>query len=116
MPEFLKDLDQFLKKSYPDFENVVFGHLGDGNLHINILKPENLEEESFLKKCEKASLDLFELVKKYEGAISAEHGVGLLKKPYLSFSLSPEEIKVMQDLKKVFDPSNILNPGKIFDL
>ena len=55
-------------------------------------------------------------MKKYEGAISAEHGVGLLKKPYLDYSLSPEELNIMKDLKKVFDPENILNPGKIFDL
>ena len=116
MTDFLKDLEKLLSQKYPDFEVVVFGHLGDGNLHINILKPENLSKESFIKECEKAGQALFELVKKYEGSISAEHGVGLLKKDYLSYSCSNEEIQIMKQLKKIFDPDNILNPGKIFDL
>ena len=116
MTDFLQDLEKLLGESYPDFEVVVFGHLGDGNLHINILKPENIKRERFIKDCEKAGQVLFELVKKYEGSISAEHGVGLLKKDYLSYSCSKEEIQIMKNLKKVFDPDNILNPGKIFDL
>ena len=114
--DFLKDLDKLLNRSYPNFEVIIFGHLGDGNLHINILKPDNLLRESFIKECEKVNKILFELVKKYEGSISAEHGVGLLKKEYLSYSCSIEEIRAMKNLKKIFDPDNILNPGKIFDL
>ena len=116
MIDFLKDLEALLGLHYPHFENIIFGHLGDGNLHINILKPEHLLKEDFIKECEKATQTLFELVKKYEGSISAEHGVGLLKKEYLSYSRSKEEIKAMKSLKKIFDPDNILNPGKIFDL
>jgi len=112
---FLKDLDELLKKHYPDFENIIFGHLGDGNLHINILKPEKWEKEDFIKKCEQVNEVLFGLVKKYQGSISAEHGVGLLKKPYLKYSCSKEELSLMKGLKKLFDPDNILNPGKIFD-
>ena len=114
--EFLKDLEKLLKLNYPHFEVITFGHLGDGNLHINILKPDKLPRDQFIKECEKASQILFELIKKYEGSISAEHGVGLLKKDYLSYSRSQEEIKIMKSLKKIFDPDNILNPGKIFDL
>ena len=115
MMSFFKNLEQFLKHHYPQFESLVFGHLGDGNLHINILKPKNIKAEAFNKQCEKVSEDLFSLVKKYEGSISAEHGVGLLKKPYLHYSCSPEELKIMKSLKKLFDPDNVLNPGKIFD-
>ena len=114
--DFLKDLEHLFNIHYPDFEVITFGHLGDGNLHINILKPDNLSRENFIKKCEKVNTTLFELVKKYEGSISAEHGVGLLKKDYLSYSCSQEEINTMKNLKKIFDPDNILNPGKIFDL
>ena len=114
--DFLKDLEELLNTHYPDFENILFGHLGDGNLHINILKPKDLPRETFIKECEKVSQILFELVQKYEGSISAEHGVGLLKKEYLKYTCSKEEIQAMKDLKKVFDPDNILNPGKIFDL
>ena len=116
MTDFLNKLEQLLKKHYPHFKNVVFGHLGDGNLHINILKPEEWRREDFIKQCEKVNDILFDLVQKYQGAISAEHGVGLLKKPYLKYSCSKEELVIMKGLKKLFDPDNILNPGKIFDL
>lgn len=116
MTDFFKDLEGLLSKHYPDFENVVFGHLGDGNLHINILKPEVLEKKDFVKECEKVNKILFGLVKKYGGSISAEHGVGLLKKPYLQYSCSKEELAIMKGIKRLFDPDNILNPGKVFDL
>ena len=116
MVEFLDEMEECLKKQYPEFEVIWFGHIGDGNLHINILKPKNLEKDSFLKQCEKASAILFSLVKKYQGTISAEHGIGLLKKPYLNYTRSKEEIELMKKTKRVFDPDEILNPGKIFDL
>ena len=116
MKNFLKELDQLLKKHYPEFENIVFGHLGDGNLHINILKPEAWKREDFIKQCEKLNKLLFALVRKHKGSISAEHGIGLLKKDYLPYSCSQEEITLMKGIKKLFDPDNILNPGKIFDL
>ena len=116
MTAFLKDLDKLLASQYPEFENVLFGHLGDGNLHINILKPETWEREAFIKECEKVNETLFSLIQEYEGSISAEHGVGLLKKEYLPYSCSREEIEMMKGIKKTFDPAGILNPGKIFDL
>jgi len=116
MPDFLKELDKLLTEYYPDFESILFGHLGDGNLHINILKPEELKKEDFIKECEIVNLILFDLIQKYEGSVSAEHGVVLLKKDYLSYSCSFEEINLMKELKKILDPDNILNPGKIFDL
>ena len=114
--DFLEDLDTLLKKCYPDFQILIFGHLGDGNLHINILKPDTWEREPFVLHCENLNPHLFSLVKQYQGAISAEHGVGLLKKPYLHYSCSKEEIHFMKGIKKVFDPYHILNPGKIFNL
>jgi FAD/FMN-containing dehydrogenase len=95
---------------------VWFGHVGDGNLHINILKPENLDMKVFLETCRKVDVALFEIVRKYSGSISAEHGVGLSKKDFLEYSRSPEEIQIMRSIKKIFDPDGILNPGKIFDL
>ena len=116
MSDFLKDLNQLFKTHYPGFEVVLFGHLGDGNLHINILRPEGMSKAQFIEKCEEANISLFTLIQKYRGSISAEHGVGLLKKPYLGYSVSPEELNIMKSLKKIFDPDNILNPGKIFDL
>ena len=116
MKAFLKDLSSFLIKQYPDCESVIFGHLGDGNLHINILKPEKWEKGQFIKYCEKRNENLFKLVQQYEGSISAEHGVGLLKKSYLQYSRSKKEIALMKQIKSVFDPDHILNPGKVFDL
>ena len=102
MMNFLKELEALLKRHYPDFENVVFGHLGDGNLHINILKPEKHKRENFIKQCEKVNEDLFSLVQKYQGSISAEHGVGLLKKPYLQLFLLKGGAGYYEKFKKNF--------------
>lgn len=113
--DFLTQTQDLLKKSYPDFKVIWFGHIGDGNLHINILKPKNMAPTEFVDKCQSVNLMLFELIKSFHGSISAEHGVGLLKKPYLAFSKSPQEIQIMKQIKAVFDPDGILNPGKIFD-
>lgn len=116
MSNFINEMNLILEKSYPDFPVVWFGHFGDGNLHINILKPKDLDKKDFIKECEKVNEILFSLVQKFEGTISAEHGVGLLKKAYLPYSCSQEEIYNMKQIKKVFDPQSILNKGKIFDL
>ena len=115
LADFLSEMKQVLTKEYPDFRVVWFGHVGDGNLHINILKPDKMDKGDFLKKCEQVNTLLFSVIKKYRGSISAEHGVGLLKKPYLSYSRSSEELVYMKQVKKIFDPKGILNPGKIFD-
>lgn len=116
MSQFIEEMENLLQKHYPDFDQVWFGHFGDGNLHINILKPKNLTKKDFIQKCERVNGLLFALVQKFGGTISAEHGVGLLKKPYLSYSSSSQEIEIMKNLKKVFDPDNLMNVGKIFDL
>lgn len=115
VPEFLEKVDAALKANYPDFEVVWFGHIGDGNMHINILKPESLPKDQFLQKCIGVSDILFRIIKDLDGSISAEHGVGLVKKPFLAFSRDPIEIILMKEIKKVFDPDNILNPGKVLD-
>lgn len=115
VPSFLDQVDAALKANYPDFDVVWFGHIGDGNMHINILKPEGLARDEFLERCAGVNKILFEIIEKLGGSVSAEHGVGLVKKPYLHHSRSHAEIKVMKGLKRVFDPDGILNPGKIFD-
>ncbi len=114
IPAFLAEVEKVVNDNYPDFEIIWFGHIGDGNVHLNILKPENLSREAFLSKCSQVSQWVFEIVQSYEGSISAEHGVGLLKKDYLSYSRSEAEIDYMRAIKKVFDPAGIMNPGKIF--
>jgi glycolate oxidase subunit GlcD len=115
VPAFLKETDAVLKQNYPDFKVVWFGHIGDGNMHINILKPEGLDRETFLKRCKGADSLLFTVIQKLGGSVSAEHGVGLTKKPFLTYTRTKEEIELMKGVKKVFDPDGILNPGKIFD-
>ncbi|AKX44957.1 FAD-linked oxidase [Thiopseudomonas alkaliphila] len=114
VPAFLKDIDQIVEQNYPDFEVVWFGHIGDGNLHLNILKPDAMEKDEFFAKCATVNQWVFETVEKYNGSISAEHGVGMTKRDYLHYSRSAAEIQLMQAVKAVFDPNGIMNPGKIF--
>ena len=115
IPAFLHEISALVAKNYPDFEIIWFGHIGDGNLHLNILKPENLSQADFYARCHGVSRQVFEVVQRYGGTISAEHGVGLLKKDYLPYSRSAAEIALMRAIKHSFDPKGILNPGKIFD-
>ena len=98
-----------------NFEVVWYGHIGDGNLHLNILKPKELSSEDFAEKCKGVSDKIGRLVSKYQGSISAEQGVGLLKKDYLHYSKSETEINLMRSVKNIFDPNGILNPGKLFN-
>jgi len=82
---------------------------------VNTMKPQTLGKEEFIQICKEMDEKLFSLVKKHQGSISAEHGIGLLKKSALHFSRSPAELALMKQIKKVFDPDHLLNPGKIFD-
>ncbi len=114
MEAFLNDMETLLAEKYPNFEIALFGHIGDGNLHLNILKPETMSNSEFFEACKKVDPQMFQLIQKYNGSISAEHGIGLLKKDFLEFSRSTTEIEYMKAIKKVFDPKGILNPEKIF--
>ena len=115
VPAYLEDLDQLVKLRYPDFEVLWYGHAGDGNLHMNILKPENMAVEEFEEICGHVNPEIFSLTRSHHGSISAEHGIGLLKKPYLSYTRSKADIERMRGIKAVFDPMNIMNPGKLLD-
>jgi FAD/FMN-containing dehydrogenase len=115
VPAFLREVDDIVTRQYPDFEIIWFGHIGDGNVHLNILKPSDLDKAVFFKQCAQVSLDIFACVQRFGGSISAEHGVGLLKKPFLSYSRDAAEIAYMHAMKRVFDPKGIMNPGKILD-
>lgn len=113
VPEYLQALDRLVREKYPDFEVLWYGHIGDGNLHMNILKPGQMPLEEFEKKCAAVNTEVFELTRSHLGSISAEHGIGLLKQPYLGFSRSAAEIERMRGIKLVFDPAGIMNPGKL---
>ncbi|MCP5050669.1 MAG: FAD-binding oxidoreductase, partial [bacterium] len=90
IPRFLRELNAIVIKEYPDFEVLWYGHIADGNLHLNILKPRNMTVRDFESRCKPVNTLVFDVVKKYYGSVSAEHGVGLLKKPYLNYSRSPK--------------------------
>ncbi|MGX5201764.1 FAD-binding oxidoreductase [Aliikangiella sp. IMCC44632] len=112
--EFLTQVDEFVNRHYPSFENIWFGHIGDGNLHLNILKPAAMDLDTFKAECAQANPQIFDILKSFNGSISAEHGVGLLKKDYLHYSRSQAELRLMSQIKTTFDPDNRLNPGKLF--
>jgi glycolate oxidase subunit GlcD len=113
MEAFLKDMQALLDAKYSGFEIALFGHIGDGNLHLNIVKPKDLSDTEFFQRCKSVDPEMFSLIQKHKGSISAEHGIGLLKKDYLGFSRSPEEIATMKAIKQAFDPKNLMNPGKV---
>ena len=114
IPAFLGEVEALVNKNYPEFEIIWYGHIGDGNVHLNVLKPDTLPMEEFQQRCSEVSKWVFEIVQRYGGSISAEHGVGLLKKDYLHYSRSELEVSIMRQIKKAFDPLSIMNPGKIF--
>jgi FAD/FMN-containing dehydrogenase len=112
---FTHDLDELFAARYPDWEICLFGHVGDGNLHINVMKPESMDRDRFFATTKEVDRDLFALVERHGGSISAEHGIGLLKKPFLRFTRSEAELAAMRAVKNALDPNGILNPGKILD-
>jgi len=91
---------------------LTFGHAGDGNIHVNIMVDKDNQEE--YQKGQTAKRLLFEHVMSLSGTLSGEHGIGITKAPYLSLELDETSLALMQSIKSVFDPNNILNPGKIF--
>lgn len=94
------------------FKSVCYGHAGDGNLHVNIIKGE-LSDDVWETELPKGITEIFELCKSLGGTISGEHGIGLVQKNYLPIVFPPHQIQLMQNIKKLFDPSLILNPGKM---
>jgi len=113
VPEFLRRMDALMTEVCPEFEVVWYGHIGDGNLHMNILKPGDMNLEDFESRAHGISEKTYALTRDVGGSISAEHGIGLLKQPWLSFCHSPGEIGLMQAIKSSFDPAGIFNPGKL---
>jgi FAD/FMN-containing dehydrogenase len=115
VPEFLLQVELVVSKHYPDFDIIWYGHIGDGNLHLNILKPAGMEKQAFFANCARVSEEIFEIVGRMGGSISAEHGVGLAKKAALTYSRSESEVAYLRGMKEVFDPNGVMNPGKLFD-
>ncbi len=114
VPAFLHEMQALLAREYPRAEVVWFGHIGDGNLHINVLRPDELAEEAFIAQCEHVTALLAATLQRHGGSISAEHGIGLVKRAYLESTRSAAEIALMRGVRQVFDPNGVLNPGKLF--
>ena len=112
LPFLLKGVKD-IGKAY-HFKSVCYGHAGDGNLHVNIIKGD-MPDFDWENELPKAIREIFELCKKLGGTISGEHGIGLVQKQYMDVMFSEKQMELMKNIKKVFDPNGILNPGKIFD-
>lgn len=111
LPELIIGIKDIGKKY--GFNSVCYGHLGDGNLHVNIMK-EDMPEERWHTDVVDGIGDIFRLTVRLGGTLSGEHGIGIAKKPYMSIAMPEVNLNLMRGIKKVFDPNGILNPGKIF--
>lgn len=110
LPTLLKGIKEIGKKY--GFHSVCYGHAGDGNLHVNIVKQE-MTDDAWKTEVPKGIVEIFELTKSLKGTISGEHGIGYVQKNYLPIVFSDVELHLMKGIKKLFDPKGILNPGKI---
>lgn len=111
LPKLLKGVKEIGNKY--GFQSVCYGHAGDGNLHINIVKGE-MTDENWKTEVPKGITEIFELTVALKGTLSGEHGIGYVQKNFMPIAFSEIELQLMKGIKKVFDPNNILNPGKIF--
>ncbi len=95
------------------FQSVCYGHAGDGNLHVNIVKGD-LSDEAWDTEVTKGIREIFELTVSLKGTLSGEHGIGYVQKNYMDIAFNNAQLQLMKGIKDVFDPNGILNPGKIF--
>jgi D-lactate dehydrogenase (cytochrome) len=111
--DFISTTDRLLQEKFPGCRMVTFGHLGDGNLHYNVAAPKGESDEAFLARQADVNLVVHDSVHRFGGSISAEHGLGALKRDEIRRYKSDTEIRLMETLKHAMDPLNIMNPGKI---
>ena len=114
IPAFVDETNALLLKAFPGARLVTYGHLGDGNLHYNVQAPEHDDQARFLNE-EEAPMNalVYEVVDRYNGSISAEHGIGSLKVEKLEHHKSPVAMDLMRSIKKALDPHNLMNPGRM---
>jgi glycolate oxidase len=111
LPKLLNGVKTIGKKY--GFESVCYGHAGDGNLHINIIKG-NMTDENWKTEVPKGIRELFQLTVALKGTLSGEHGIGYVQREFMNIAFSKVQLSLMKQIKKAFDPNGILNPGKIF--
>jgi FAD/FMN-containing dehydrogenase len=110
---FITEAMEKIETSFPRAQPVCFGHIGDGNLHFNVSQPVGADKQAFLDQWEAMNDVVFALVKKHHGSISAEHGIGRLKRHRMTEIKSSVELDMMRSMKTVLDPKSILNPGRV---
>ncbi|WP_342617007.1 FAD-binding oxidoreductase [Rhodoferax sp. GW822-FHT02A01] len=114
IPDFVRETDAQIAQAFPGARMVAYGHLGDGNLHYNVQAPEGSDAEAFLRDQEKPMNALvYDQVDRYNGSISAEHGIGSLKREKLAEHKSPVALGLMRSIKQALDPQNLMNPGRM---
>lgn len=113
VPQFLREADAAVERFMPGCRFVSFGHLGDGNIHYNVSQPIGMDKQVFLASWDDMNDVVFEVVTKLGGSISAEHGIGRLKRQRMAQVKSPVALDLMRGFKGLLDPNNILNPGKV---
>jgi FAD/FMN-containing dehydrogenase len=113
IPEFIERCDAALEASFPGLRIVCFGHLGDGNLHYNQSKAEALDNVAFIAQSDAVNRVVHDLVAELDGSISAEHGLGQLKRDEILRYKSEVEMDMMRAVKKALDPAGLMNPGKV---
>ena len=110
IPEFLNQANKTMDTLIPGCRPVSFGHFGDGNIHYNISQPMDANKEDFLNQWDNVSDAVFDVVEKFGGSISAEHGIGIMKKAELAKRADPVKLKLLKTIKRALDPQNIMNP------
>jgi D-lactate dehydrogenase (cytochrome) len=113
VPAFIAEANAAVTRLIPGARPLPFGHLGDGNIHYNVNQPEGADKAAFLERWDDVNAVVFEVVAKYGGSISAEHGVGVMKRDLLPRVKDPVALELMRALKRMLDPKGILNPGKV---
>ena len=113
IPAFIAEADAAVAKAIPGAHTLPFGHVGDGNIHYNVMQPEGADKPAFLARWGEVNAVVFAVVKKFGGSISAEHGVGVMKRDILPDYKDPVALDLMRALKRTLDPNGILNPGKV---
>src|SRR6204780_5942742 len=113
VPAFIEDANAAVTRLIPGARPLPFGHLGDGNIHYNVTQPVGADKAEYLKRWNDVNAVVFAVVKKFGGSISAEHGVGVVKRDLLPSVKDPVALDLMHSLKQMLDPKGILNPGKV---
>ncbi|MCH8136806.1 MAG: hydroxyacid dehydrogenase, partial [Proteobacteria bacterium] len=113
MEEFLARAEKLLREAFPESEQFVFGHVGDGNLHYNVHLQRASGDSEYEQKKARITALVYDLVAEFGGSFSAEHGIGSLKREFLSRYKDDTDLQLMRGMKKTLDPANILNPGKV---